>query len=152
MAYADVIRSANYTREDLADLIDGALVLDYDSYSSAALVSSTSEVTSNASLTVTAAAGQMVIFHFASNFSNSIGNQAFFRVWKNGTAWTYYHYTHSDTSSASGQEANWSITLFDIGPVSGSNTYTLYFGSDGGSGTTYIKDKYGYAIVLTEGF
>ena len=149
MAYADIIRTDNYTREDLATLIDGAIVKSYgfDSDGSVLSTSSTSGVTTNLSVTVTVEAGDVVLVSYTLNGSNaSAGSWVRAFVKENGVDATITYSQAAVASDTGGDGALITNTRLLTSPATGTVTYEVFFLRNGG--TAYVDDKELQVLVL----
>ena len=142
MAYADSIRAATATTEEIASLIEGLLIGNsgqYESDPNASAISTTStsfvDVTS-ASVTVSVAANEKALVLGQLNFSQSVTNAAvLIRVAQDGTGGGY-SIGRAYRSSTGGQDGClFCASIF--APSAGSRTYTLQWRAS--SDTAYTR-------------
>lgn len=151
MGYGDPIRTDEYTREQLASLIEGCLVLDFarDVDSSNISTTSTSMVTANVSVTVTVATGQVVLVGFNIGISgDSTPGTAYAAIFENGSTVNFDSAIGLDADSTSGAQNAISQTQLITSPATGSVTYDLRYSRSSGLNTVYSSYQQIWAMVL----
>lgn len=138
MPYADTIRTANPTFENVATLIDGQIIT-YSSVEQDSNVSYTAngQVTA-ASIALSVAAGEAVLLLMNATCSHSVANETVrIRFQKNGTnLGATYGQIRSYRANTSGLDHQLFIHGIDA-PSAGSQTYTVRIELD--SATAYVR-------------
>lgn len=154
MAYADSIRTTNYTREELADLLDDlseGRIVDAQISSTAGSVLSTTATSSTAtgqSVTVTGVESGDSVLLFSS-FSVSHGTTGGYiipQIYRSTTAIGVEAWTRDHAVNTNGAQKVGSLMHIDTTPGTGSVTYNLYWRT--AAGTAYMRDRTLIAFVL----
>lgn len=140
MPYADTIRTANPTFENVANLIDGQLITwqSIDVSTGSALAFTTTGAITGASITVSVAAGESCFAFFSCSTSTSATLTGVeIRIRMDGTnVGNGFAYTQTFRGDTNGLDQTMTHHVINS-PTAGSHTYTLFLNS--ASGTTYIR-------------
>lgn len=151
MAFADSIRTDNYTREELASLIEGALVVDSAVFNDTANISTTStgDVTTGTSVTVNVSAGQQVLTGFFMGASVDVAEgTAFAILYENGVTTGAEIAQYNGAVATSGNITTLSQVQLHKTPATGSVIYEIYYSKSGAPTNVYSTYRFLWALVL----
>ena len=150
MAFADSIRTANYSREDVAERLE-ALLISHDTDSATSQSSSTGSYLDLLTCTVSVSGGNYVYIVATGDFSkNENDGLVGFRLFRgNSVDLTGTMWINNDLTSTAGQMFGMHISYLDTAPGTGSVEYDLQWHNNG-SGTRYASWVKMYAWTLRQ--
>lgn len=147
MAFADLIRTANGTREDVADLLEKLLIIGEQNTSGVISTSSATLATMGSmSHSLTIVSGVWVVnMLYVSISGQTADKQSTIEIQENGTALVSQVWSSSDVSTDGRDEL---VTLFHLQktPVNGTTTYRAQWKSN--DGATIFDSSSGRLITL----
>jgi hypothetical protein len=130
MAYADAIRAATATMEDVATLLEGFLIGNYSTIDQASNKNTTSTsftAIAGTSASVTVASGEKVLLLASIACSQStVGQWVGFSFYRDGGAIGNAKYFTCDVANTTGYNDVLSMCIIDS-PSTGAHTYELYW-------------------------